>query len=39
VVPRGDEWGQVLVLLERRGDALVERRSLACRFVPLVGHG
>ena len=39
VLPRGDDWGQVLVLLERRGEGLVERRSLPCRFVPLVGHG
>jgi hypothetical protein len=37
-VPRGDDWGQVLVLLERHGDDLVEHRSLPCRFVPLVGH-
>ena len=39
VVPRGDDRGQVLVLLERHGEDLVERRSLPCRFVPLVGHG
>lgn len=36
VLPRGDDRGQVLVLLERTGDRLVEHRSLACRFVPLV---
>jgi protein-L-isoaspartate(D-aspartate) O-methyltransferase len=39
VVPRGDDRGQVLVLLERHGDDLAERMSLPCRFVPLVGHG
>jgi protein-L-isoaspartate(D-aspartate) O-methyltransferase len=39
VIPRGDSRGQELVLLERRGGALVESRSLACRFVPLVGTG
>jgi protein-L-isoaspartate(D-aspartate) O-methyltransferase len=37
VLPRGDEWGQELVLLERDGDALRETRSFPCRFVPLRG--
>ncbi len=39
VVPRGTRWSQRLVVLTVSGVGLVERRSLACRFVPLVGAG
>lgn len=39
VLPLGDERVQELVLLERHGDAVLRRRGLACRFVPLVGGG
>ena len=37
VLPRGGRWGQDLVLVERTADGPVERRSVPCRFVPLVG--
>jgi protein-L-isoaspartate(D-aspartate) O-methyltransferase len=37
VVPRGGRWGQDLVLVERTEDGPVERVSVPCRFVPLVG--
>jgi protein-L-isoaspartate(D-aspartate) O-methyltransferase len=37
VVPRGGRWGQDLVLVERTKDGPVERVSVPCRFVPLVG--
>jgi protein-L-isoaspartate(D-aspartate) O-methyltransferase len=38
VVPRGGRGGQELVLVERTPDGPVERRSVSCRFVPLVGE-
>ena len=37
VVPRGGRCGQRLVLVERTEDGHRERRSVSCRFVPLVG--
>jgi protein-L-isoaspartate(D-aspartate) O-methyltransferase len=37
VLPRGGRWGQDLVLVERRPEGPVERKSVSCRFVPLVG--
>jgi protein-L-isoaspartate(D-aspartate) O-methyltransferase len=37
VLPRGGRWGQDLVLVERTPDGPVERTSVSCRFVPLVG--
>lgn len=37
VVPRGSRWGQELVLVVRTADGPVERASVPCRFVPLVG--
>ena len=36
VVPLGDRRGQQLVRLEKTEHGLVETRSVACRFVPLV---
>jgi protein-L-isoaspartate(D-aspartate) O-methyltransferase len=39
VVPRGTRWSQQLVLLTASRAGLVERGSVACRFVPLVGAG
>ncbi|MGL6278316.1 MAG: protein-L-isoaspartate(D-aspartate) O-methyltransferase [Gaiella sp.] len=36
VMPVGDEGGQRLLLLTRDGERVRDRRSLACRFVPLV---
>jgi protein-L-isoaspartate(D-aspartate) O-methyltransferase len=38
VLPRGGRWGQELVLVERTPAGPVERRSVSCRFVPLVGE-
>ena len=38
VLPRGGRWGQELVLVERTPEGPVERRSVPCRFVPLVGE-
>jgi protein-L-isoaspartate(D-aspartate) O-methyltransferase len=38
VLPRGGRWGQELVLVERTAGGPVERRSVSCRFVPLVGE-
>jgi protein-L-isoaspartate(D-aspartate) O-methyltransferase len=38
VVPRGGRWGQDLVLVERTSAGPVERRSVSCRFVPLLGE-
>jgi protein-L-isoaspartate(D-aspartate) O-methyltransferase len=38
VVPRGGRWGQELVLVERTPEGPAERRSVSCRFVPLVGE-
>ena len=37
VVPRGTRRGQRLVLVERRGESVVERAAFSCRFVPLLG--
>jgi protein-L-isoaspartate(D-aspartate) O-methyltransferase len=37
VVPRGGRWGQELVVVERTPEGPVERISVPCRFVPLVG--
>ena len=37
VVPRGTRRGQDLVLVVRTPDGPVERRSIPCRFVPLLG--
>jgi protein-L-isoaspartate(D-aspartate) O-methyltransferase len=37
VVPRGTRWGQDLVLVVRTPDGPVERTSIPCRFVPLLG--
>ncbi len=37
VVPRGTRHAQRLVLVERRDGKLVERASIPCRFVPLLG--
>ncbi len=37
VIPRGTRHAQRLVRVERSGDALVERSSMPCRFVPLIG--
>jgi protein-L-isoaspartate(D-aspartate) O-methyltransferase len=39
VLPRGSRWGQDLVLVSRTPDGPVERASVPCRFVPLVGRG
>src|ERR671918_2793875 len=38
VVPRGGRGGQELVLVERSPAGPVERRSVSCRFVPLLGE-
>src|SRR5918999_453722 len=38
VVPRGGRRGQELVLVERTPEGTVERRSVTCRFVPLLGE-
>jgi protein-L-isoaspartate(D-aspartate) O-methyltransferase len=37
VVPRGSRRGQELVLVTRTSEGPVERKSIACRFVPLLG--
>lgn len=37
VVPRGSRWGQELVLVVRTAAGPVERTSIPCRFVPLLG--
>jgi len=37
VVPRGTRWGQELTLVVRTPEGPVERASIPCRFVPLVG--
>jgi protein-L-isoaspartate(D-aspartate) O-methyltransferase len=39
VVPRGSRWGQELVRIVRTEQGPVERESIPCRFVPLVGVG
>jgi protein-L-isoaspartate(D-aspartate) O-methyltransferase len=38
VLPRGGRWGQELVQVVRTDDGPVERKSVPCRFVPLVGE-
>jgi protein-L-isoaspartate(D-aspartate) O-methyltransferase len=38
VLPRGSRWGQELVLVVRGPDGPVERTSIPCRFVPLLGY-
>jgi protein-L-isoaspartate(D-aspartate) O-methyltransferase len=37
VLPRGGRWGQDLVQVVKTQEGPVERRSVSCRFVPLVG--
>jgi protein-L-isoaspartate(D-aspartate) O-methyltransferase len=37
VLPRGTRWGQELVLVVRTPEGPAERKSIPCRFVPLVG--
>ena len=37
VVPRGSRWAQELVLVVRTEHGPVEKESVPCRFVPLVG--
>jgi protein-L-isoaspartate(D-aspartate) O-methyltransferase len=37
VLPRGSRFGQDLVLVVKTEDGPVERRSVPCRFVPLLG--
>lgn len=37
VLPRGSRWGQDLVLVVKTEAGPVERESVPCRFVPLVG--
>jgi protein-L-isoaspartate(D-aspartate) O-methyltransferase len=39
VLPRGSRWGQELVQVVKTDDGPVERASIPCRFVPLVGAG
>jgi protein-L-isoaspartate(D-aspartate) O-methyltransferase len=39
VLPRGSRWGQDLVLVVKGDHGPVERRSVPCRFVPLLGAG
>ena len=39
VVPRGSRWGQELVQVVKTDEGPVERASVPCRFVPLVGAG
>jgi protein-L-isoaspartate(D-aspartate) O-methyltransferase len=39
VVPRGTRWGQELVQVVKTPDGPIERASIPCRFVPLVGAG
>jgi protein-L-isoaspartate(D-aspartate) O-methyltransferase len=39
VVPRGSRWGQDLVQVVRTAGGPVERASVPCRFVPLLGAG
>jgi protein-L-isoaspartate(D-aspartate) O-methyltransferase len=39
VLPRGSRFGQELVLVVKTGAGPVERESVPCRFVPLVGAG
>jgi protein-L-isoaspartate(D-aspartate) O-methyltransferase len=37
VLPRGSRWGQDLVLVAKTDEGPIERESVPCRFVPLVG--
>jgi protein-L-isoaspartate(D-aspartate) O-methyltransferase len=37
VIPVGGEFGQVLTLVERKGDAIEKRELCGCVFVPLIG--
>jgi protein-L-isoaspartate(D-aspartate) O-methyltransferase len=37
VLPRGNRFGQELVLVVKTEEGAVERESVPCRFVPLVG--
>jgi protein-L-isoaspartate(D-aspartate) O-methyltransferase len=37
VLPRGSRWGQDLVLVVKTAEGPIERESVPCRFVPLVG--
>jgi protein-L-isoaspartate(D-aspartate) O-methyltransferase len=39
VVPRGSRWGQELVQVVKTERGPIERASVPCRFVPLVGAG
>ena len=39
VVPRGSRWGQELVQVVKTDGGAVERASVPCRFVPLLGAG
>jgi protein-L-isoaspartate(D-aspartate) O-methyltransferase len=39
VLPQGSRWGQDLVQVVKTEDGPVERMSVPCRFVPLVGVG
>jgi protein-L-isoaspartate(D-aspartate) O-methyltransferase len=39
VLPRGSRWGQELVQVVKTEAGPVERASVPCRFVPLVGAG
>jgi protein-L-isoaspartate(D-aspartate) O-methyltransferase len=39
VVPMGSRWGQDLVRVEKTEHGPVERSSVPCRFVPLLGEG
>jgi protein-L-isoaspartate(D-aspartate) O-methyltransferase len=38
VLPKGSRWGQDLVQVVKTEDGPVERRSVPCRFVPLLGE-
>ena len=39
VLPRGSRWGQDLVQVVKTAEGPVERASVPCRFVPLLGEG
>jgi protein-L-isoaspartate(D-aspartate) O-methyltransferase len=39
VLPRGSRWGQDLVQVVKTAAGPAERRSVSCRFVPLLGAG
>jgi protein-L-isoaspartate(D-aspartate) O-methyltransferase len=38
VLPKGSRWGQDLVQVVKTADGPVERESVPCRFVPLLGE-